>query len=118
VEDWPLTLITPASPKLINSMFGEFQSPSPTVLLHPDDAAARGLAAGQLVRVENGRGSIEVRLEVHDETRRGVAVMSKGVWLDNHADGWGVNSLTPATADPLVRGACFNDCRVEVSAAR
>jgi anaerobic selenocysteine-containing dehydrogenase len=112
----PLVLISPASSKLINSMFGEFQSPSPTVLLHPVDAAARGLTAGQTVRVFNERGSLDVPLEVHDATRPGVAVMSKGVWLRQHADGWGVNVLTPATADALVSGACFNDTHVEVAA--
>lgn len=112
----PLVLITPASSKLINSMFGEFQSPSPNVLLHPDDAAARGLVAGRRVRVFNDQGSIEVGLEVHDATRPGVAVMSKGVWLHHHLDRRGVNVLTPATADALVNGACFNDAHVEVVA--
>jgi anaerobic selenocysteine-containing dehydrogenase len=115
-SSFPLTLISPASSKLINSMFGEFQSPSTSVLLHPDDATARGLTAGQTVRVFNDLGSLEVALEVHDATRPGVAVMSKGVWLRNHSSGWGVNALTPATADPLVNGACFNDTRVEVAA--
>ncbi|MGE0000386.1 MAG: molybdopterin-dependent oxidoreductase [Ilumatobacteraceae bacterium] len=113
----PLTLITPASPKLINSMFGEFQSPAPSVLLHPDDARARGLTAGQPVRVFNELGSVEVPLEVHDGTRPGVAVMHKGVWLREYGGEWGVNVLTPATADALVNGACFNDCRVEVERA-
>jgi anaerobic selenocysteine-containing dehydrogenase len=113
----PLTLISPASSKLINSMFGEFQSPSPAVLLHPSDAAARGLSAGQQVRVFNDRGSIEVPLEVHDGTRPGVAVMSKGVWLRHHAGGLGVNALTPATGDALVNGACFNDTFVDVAPA-
>ena len=112
----PLVLITPASSKLINSMFGEFQSPSPNVLLHPDDAAARSLVAGQRVRVFNDLGSIEVGLDVHDATRPGVAVMSKGVWLQHHVGGRGVNVLTPATADALVNGACFNDAHVEVAA--
>ena len=112
----PLVLITPASSKLINSMFGEFQSPSPNVLLHPDDAAARGLIAGQRVRVFNDLGSIDVELDVHDVTRPGVVVMSKGVWLQHHTDRRGVNVLTPATADALVDGACFNDAHVEVAA--
>ena len=35
-------VISPASSKLVNSMFGEFQSPSPDIVLHPVDAAARG----------------------------------------------------------------------------
>jgi len=120
--DGPLTLISPASSKLINSMFGEFQSPSTGVRLHPDDAAARGLAAGDSVRVANRQGSIVVPLEVGADVRPGVAVMSKGVWLRNHgADGdgevWGVNVLTPATADPLAGGACFNDATVDVTPA-
>lgn len=116
-EQYPLTLISPATSKLINSMFGEFQSPSPAVLLHPDDAAARGLTAGQSVRVSSATGTITVPLEVHDGTRPGVAVMSKGVWLRHHAGGWGVNTLTPATGDPLANGACFNDTFVEVTPA-
>jgi anaerobic selenocysteine-containing dehydrogenase len=59
-------------------------------------------------------GSIVVQLEVNDDTRPGVAVMLKGVWLRHHADGLGVNALTPATGDALVNGACFNDTFVEV----
>ncbi|MCB1002417.1 MAG: molybdopterin-dependent oxidoreductase [Acidimicrobiales bacterium] len=113
----PLTLISPASPKLINSMFGEFQSPSASVLMHPDDAAARALQAGDRVRVHNAQGSIEVALDVHDATRPGVVVMSKGVWLRHHPEGVGVNALTPDTGDGLVNGACFNDTFVEIERA-
>jgi anaerobic selenocysteine-containing dehydrogenase len=114
---FPLTLISPATSKLVNSMFGEFQSPAPSVLMHPADAAARGLRAGQAVRITSATGSIAVPLEVHDDTRPGVVVMSKGVWLRHHAGGWGVNTLTPATGDPLVNGACFNDTFVEIAPA-
>ena len=113
----PLTLISPASSKLVNSMFGEFQNPSPAVLLHPTDAAARGLTAGQTVRVFNDQSSIVVPLDVNDDTRPGVAVMNKGVWLRKHSDGWGVNALTPSTGDALINGACFNDTFVDVAPA-
>ncbi|MEQ1699633.1 MAG: molybdopterin-dependent oxidoreductase [Ilumatobacteraceae bacterium] len=112
-----LTLISPATSKLINSMFGEFQSPSPAVLVHPDDAADRGLVTGQQVRVASQVATITVPLAVSADTRRGVAVMSKGVWLREHADGWGVNALTPATGDALGNGACFNDTYVTITAA-
>ena len=112
-----LILISPASSKLVNSMFGEFQSPSPAIMLHPVDAAACGVVAGQTVCVWNGAGSITVPVEVNIDTRPGVAVMSKGVWLRNHSDGWGVNTLTPATGDALINGACFNDTIVQVAPA-
>ena len=114
--DGALTLISPASSKLINSMFGEFQSPSPAVLVHPEDAAARGLAAGQQVRVASELATITVPLAVGTDTRPGVAVMSKGVWLREHSDGLGVNALTPATGDALGNGACFNDTYVTITA--
>ena len=110
----PLTLISPATSKLINSMFGEFQSPAPSVTLHPQDAHARGLAAGQQVRVRSAQGEIIVPLDVQASVRPGVAVMAKGVWLREHPDGKGVNWLTPATGDPLGNGACFNDTLVDV----
>ena len=112
-----LLLISPATSKLVNSMFGEFQSPSPAVLLNPIDAEARGLKAGAQVRLSNALGSIVVPLEVNTDTAPGVAVMSKGVWLRNHAGGLGVNALTPATGDALGNGACFNDTFVHVAPA-
>jgi anaerobic selenocysteine-containing dehydrogenase len=115
--DDALTLISPATSKLINSMFGEFQSPSPAVTLHPADAARRGLVAGQQVVVRSPLAAIEVPLETNADTREGVAVMSKGVWLRHHAGGLGVNALTPATGDALANGACFNDTFVTVTAA-
>lgn len=115
--DGTLTLISPASSKLVNSMFGEFQSPSPAITIHPTDAEVRGLVAGQQVRVHNELGSITVPLAVNDQTRPGVAVMLKGVWLANHPDGKGVNTLTPAIGDATCQGACFNDTFVHVGPA-
>jgi anaerobic selenocysteine-containing dehydrogenase len=117
MDRYPLTLISPASAKMINSMFGEFQNVSPAIQLHPDDAAPRGLVDGQLVRVDGPAASITVPLEVNADLRVGVALMTKGVWLRQHSDGLGVNALTPATGDALGNGACFNDACVQVSAA-
>jgi anaerobic selenocysteine-containing dehydrogenase len=111
---YPLTLISPASSKTISSMFGEFQSPKPTVMLHPTDAAARNLVDGQEVTVVNDRGQVTLTLIVSNETCPGTVVTPKGIWLRNYAKGVGVNELMPMTTDSLVGGACFNDTRVEV----
>jgi anaerobic selenocysteine-containing dehydrogenase len=113
-DRFPLALISPASPKMINSMFGEFQQVSPAVHLSPTDAAARGLVQGQQVRVVSSLATIVVPLEVSAELRPGVALMTKGVWLREHSDGLGVNALAPATGDPFANGACFNDARIDV----
>ncbi len=113
---YPLQLISPATSKLVNSMFGEFQSPDAAVTLHPTDAAARGLENGAAVTLVNELGEVHVRLIISVDTRPGVAVLPKGIWLRNFNDRWGVNRLTPATGDALVNGACFNDTLIDVVA--
>ncbi|MEY4173548.1 MAG: putative dimethyl sulfoxide reductase chain YnfE precursor [Actinomycetota bacterium] len=113
-EQCSLVLISPASPKLINSMFGEFQSPTPRLLMHPADAGERGVDDGAPVTVRNDLGSITVPVAVTDEIRPGVVLITKGAWLRHHPEGVGVNALIPATGDSLVNGACFNDTFVEV----
>jgi anaerobic selenocysteine-containing dehydrogenase len=113
---FPLTLISPATSKMVNSMFGEFQGLEPSVALHPDEASARGLDDGSMVRVHNERGEVRVRLAVSIDVRPGVAVMAKGIWLRDHDGRRGVNVLTSPASDALVGGACFNDTRVDVAA--
>ena len=112
-----LVLISPATSKLVNSMFGEFQSPSPAITLNPTDAAARGLAEGAAARVASAIGAITVPVAIDAAVRRGVAVMAKGVWMRQHDGSLGVNALTPATGDPAFNGACFNDTVVTVQPA-
>ncbi len=75
--------------------------PRCTLLIHPDDAAARGLATGATARVATARGSIELPVEVTD-------TMMKGVVSVPH--GWGHtrkgSQLRVASA---VAGASLND---------
>ncbi|WP_017626897.1 molybdopterin-dependent oxidoreductase [Nocardiopsis chromatogenes] len=52
------------------------------VRMHPDDAAARGLADGDLVRVHNDRGSLLAGVRVSADLRPGVAQLSTGAWYD------------------------------------
>jgi len=116
-DPYPLTLLTPATAKTINSMFGEFQPPDPAVHLHPDDAGARGLAEGDAVVVRNDRAAVPTRVRLDATLRHGVASMPKGSWCRDFAGGLTANALTPATLSDLADGACFNDTRVEVDAA-
>jgi anaerobic selenocysteine-containing dehydrogenase len=112
---YPLTLISPASPKLVNSIFGEFNNPDPTLRIHPDDARARAIADGDTVRVYNAQGELSVAARVDADLRTGVVAMTKGVWLRDMQSGRGVNLLVPDSLSDLAGGACFNDARVEVA---
>ncbi|MDO6587412.1 molybdopterin-dependent oxidoreductase [Salipiger sp. 1_MG-2023] len=50
--------------------------------MHPDDAAARGLASGDIVRVFNDRGACLAALETCDALLPGVVQLSTGAWFD------------------------------------
>ncbi|GAB2711390.1 molybdopterin guanine dinucleotide-containing S/N-oxide reductase [Nocardia thraciensis] len=52
------------------------------VRLHPDDAAARGVRDGDIVRLFNDRGSCLAGLVVDEAVRPGVAQLSTGAWYD------------------------------------
>ncbi len=78
-----------------------------TVLVHPDDAAARGLDDGQLVAVSSSVGRIELPAQVSDEMRPGVVSIPHG-WggLDGGAN---ANLLTDgALVDTLSGNVAMN----------
>ncbi|HEY1933795.1 MAG TPA: molybdopterin-dependent oxidoreductase [Acetobacteraceae bacterium] len=125
IADWragenayPLKLISPASDKRISSTLGglaDSREP-PKLLMHPIDAAARGLASGVAVRVWNDLGEVVLPLEVIDAVRPGVVASEKGAWLGTSRTGQTISALVSAKlrAD-LAEGACFNDTEVEVA---
>lgn len=115
-DRYPLVLLTPASERLINSSFGEFNLPDPRVLVHPDDAAAREIADGASVRLFNDLGAVEIRARVSDEVPPGVVSMPKGVWRKSTGNGFTATALIPDDVGEIGGGACYNDARVEVAA--
>jgi len=52
------------------------------IRVHPADAAARGVADGDVVRVYNDRGSCLAGVVVSPDVRRGVVQLSTGAWYD------------------------------------
>jgi biotin/methionine sulfoxide reductase len=93
------------------------------ISMHPDDAAARGLADGQIVRVFNDRGATLAGLRVTDAVRPGVVRLSTGSWFDpdpvpgrpeRHGN---PNVLTlDIGASGLSQGCVAQTCLVDVAA--
>jgi len=50
--------------------------------VHPDDAAARGIADGAIVRLFNDRGACLASARVTDEVMLGVVQLPTGAWYD------------------------------------
>jgi anaerobic selenocysteine-containing dehydrogenase len=111
---YPLTLISPATAKTINTMFGEFDPPPAVISVSPADAEARGIVDGATVRVWNDQAALTIPCRVDATLRPGVCSIPKGLWLRSLPDQRTANSLVPASLSDLAGGACFNDARVEI----
>jgi anaerobic selenocysteine-containing dehydrogenase len=111
---FPLTLISPASSRMVTSMFGEFNAPEAAIAMHPADAEARGVVDGALVKVKNDSGEISLTARINETMRPGVCMIPKGIWLRDFRDRRSVNVLVPRGSADLAGGACFNDARVDV----
>jgi anaerobic selenocysteine-containing dehydrogenase len=113
-DAFPLALISPASERTISSMLSELPRPEVRLLMHPDDAAARGLKDKDDIRVFNGLGEVRCSVAVGNWIRQGTVALPKGLWRKHTGNGYTANVLAPDTLTDLGGGACFNDARVQV----
>src|SRR5262249_37977162 len=108
-EQYPLALISPASDRTISSTLGELPRPDVKLLMHPDDAAARGLADNDLVRVFNDLGEVHCTLTVVPSIRPGTISLPKGIWRRSTRNSTTGTALVPDSLTDLGGGACFSD---------
>jgi anaerobic selenocysteine-containing dehydrogenase len=119
---YPLQLLTPPAQHFLNTSFADTASSRrleqrPTLMLHPQDASARGLAAGDPCRAFNGRGECFLTVAVSEDVAPGVAV-TEGIWWPKLFPGRkGTNTLTSAELTDLGGCARFHDGLVQVEKA-
>jgi anaerobic selenocysteine-containing dehydrogenase len=112
----PLVLINRRTPQQYNSLHrevvGRGRPAAPCLLLHPDDAAARGLGDGDVAVVSTADGSCRAVVEVTGAIRAGVVSIPHGFGTAN------VNEMiTTAGADPLSGMTIVSGLPVEVARA-
>ncbi len=117
--EYPLAMISPPARHFLNSTFVNVKSlrnieGEPLLEIHEDDAKARGIVSGSVVRIFNARGDYRCKAEVTCRARPGV-VNGMGIWWRKLGlDGKNVNQLTSQNLTDLGRGPTFYDCLVEV----
>ena len=114
---FPLELISPKHDDSMNSTFGNrTENDFATSVLHMDvaDAAARGIASGDQVRVYNDRGACLLRAQVDGAVRPGVVCAPSVRWAKSAPDRRSVNALTSERLTDLGGGPTFYSCLVEV----
>jgi len=120
---FPLAIISPPARHALNSTFANLpvfieHEKTPWLDIHPEDAAARGIADGDRVRVYNDRGSLVLTARVSTKPRTGVVVAQSVWWRKLSPDGNNANALTSQGLTDLGRAATFYDCLVEVEAMK
>jgi anaerobic selenocysteine-containing dehydrogenase len=113
-EQYPFALISPASERTVSSTLGELTRPDVVVDINPQDAEPQHIEDGDMVRLFNGQGEVQLRARVSPLVRPGTLSMPKGVWRRHTVNGWTSNVLVPDTLTDLGGGACFNDARVNI----
>ncbi|MGQ0623418.1 MAG: molybdopterin-containing oxidoreductase family protein [Sporichthyaceae bacterium] len=129
--DYPLTMIGRRKIKSMNSWLNELPGTYPsgrfnTVEIHPQDAAAAGLADGDLAQVSSALGAIELPVTISDRMRPGVVSVPHG-WGSRVFDprsgvaapalGVNRNLLTSdQELDPLAQMPAVNTTQVAVTA--
>jgi len=86
--------------------------------MHPRDAAARGLEAGQIVRLHNSRGACRAQLTISETIRCGVIQIATGAWYQPDGDTCQHGNPNVLTLDKgtsqLAQGPIAHSCLVEV----
>lgn len=82
----PLHLVSPQPGDKLHSQLecalADIEGARPVALaIHPEDAAARGIADREVVKVFNSRGACRARAALTGDIRRGVVAMPTGAWF-------------------------------------
>jgi nitrate reductase NapA len=107
LEHWHSGTMTRRVPALHQAM------PEALLYMHPGDAAARGLAQGDVAWIESRRGRIRARVEAagRNRTPRGLVFVP---WFD---EGVFINKVTLDATCPISKQIDFKKCAVKVTKA-
>jgi anaerobic selenocysteine-containing dehydrogenase len=121
-EAHPFRLATSPSRSFLNTSFNETPSSqaregTPSVMIHPEDAATLGIVDGDAVTLGNTRGQTTLTAKLFDGLHRGVLIAESIHPNKDHIGGRGINTLTGASAIAPIGGAAFHDNKVWIKKA-
>jgi anaerobic dimethyl sulfoxide reductase subunit A len=122
-ERFPLQLLTPHPKHRTHSIYGNLpwirEISAEGVHLNAADAASRGIAEGDLVRIFNDRGATVVRAYLTERVMPDVAVIQQGMPVLPRSDGVDIggsaNVLTSQRPTPWAKGPTTHTTLVQVA---
>ena len=120
-EKYPLSVLQEHSKWRVHTSFGDLPwlrelDPEPTVKISIGDASARGIQAGDMVRVFNDRGYVVLNAVVDGSLPVGVCNIPKG-WEKWQTVEGSYQDLTSRQLNPVTLNQTFNDILVEIEKA-
>ena len=119
-QKYPLRLISPPGPFILNTSMGNVPSilkmagGEPQVVVHPADASPLGISDGDHVDVHSPNGSIKRKAIVSEDARQGVLVALGQWWPKLSPDGKGLNDITSERLTDLGEGSTFGNPAVRI----
>lgn len=108
-----IRILSPASPWLMNSSYGNDKVirrrlGPPTIMLHPDDAAANNLAEGESVLLVNESGELALAVALSDAAQPGMGIVHKGRWPGASPGDANVNALVSARKSDMAESTAVH----------
>ena len=121
-QKYPLAFISPPARNFLNSSFANLpfalkEAGEPYLDIHPADAAPRGIADGDMVRIYNQRGAFAAKARVSERVRQGVAAALSVWWKKLSPDGRNANEVTSQAIADMGGATTYYDCLVEIERA-
>ncbi|MBT2614149.1 MULTISPECIES: molybdopterin oxidoreductase family protein [unclassified Bacillus (in: firmicutes)] len=117
-SDLPFLFIPAPNHNFLNSTFSNnakhiSMEKEPKLHMNAADAKTMGIAAGDMVRIWNGRGECLLTAAPGENVLQGVLV-SQGLWQNTPETKQHINSLTPDRLSDMGNGAVFFSGRVDL----
>ena len=118
-QHYPLNIVSPKPHAFLNTQYGneeqkKLRQGEQIVFLHPLDAAAREIEAGNVVRVYNERGSFEGPAELSNDLMPGLVMANVGHWPGSTISGTSVNAISSDAHCGMGKAGTYSDNLVQV----
>jgi anaerobic selenocysteine-containing dehydrogenase len=115
-----LRVLSPANAWLMNSSYhlephNRRQMGLKRAFLNPKEASTRGLNEGELIRLQNATGSLDVRVAIDPTVPPLTILLHKGRWPKLEPSGHNVNVLNPGAKTDLGQSSCVHAIEVTVT---
>jgi anaerobic selenocysteine-containing dehydrogenase len=113
---YPIQLLSPNTKNRIHSQFGNLAiirqfATHPYLEMSAADALERGISDGDMVKVFNARGEMNVKAKLSFSIREGCASYYNGLWL---SEGGTPNLFSKGRETDMGHGAAFHDTLVQI----